>query len=262
MKAVLVGSSAASYHFADFREVKDWDYLVDGKTPDNLKHAECHDANLGVGLRKIYDEAPLRGKVEGYIATPEQLYTLKLSHCFWDKVHWRKTMHDILFFQYNNVQYNEELFDLLYKDWTKIHGKKRAYLKAENDEFFAKDAVKRTYVHDDIHRAIAYYDRPMFEKIKKNIDLAMIDRGMFEALPYEEQLKVCREEIYVTALERFLIPQNWQIARLTAYMGACRLLMTSMTKGFFPKFIATHWKDLHRPDDHDFVGLFRKWSKK
>jgi hypothetical protein len=170
-------------------------------------------------------------------------------------------MHDIKFFQSKNVIHDEDLFSLLYKDWVNIHGNKRAYLKKQNEEFF-KDGVDRKYVHDDIHRAVAYYDEPMFEKLKKDRSSAMLDHGMFLELSHDDQLKLCREEIYVTALERFLITSNFRTSRRSAYMGACRLLVTSMTKGWFPKFLVLNWQELCNPDDHDFVELFKQKLEK
>ena len=248
MKKVLIGSRATLHWFPDFRKVDDTDYLIDGDMK-STKEVEYHNANLGVGLRKILDES-------GDIASPTFLYTLKMSHCFWP-INWSKTMHDIKFFQQKSVSLDEELFALLYQDWVKIHGKKKAYLKKENDDFF-KDGVDRKYVHDDIHRAIAYYDEPMFEKLKRDRASAMLDHDMFLALSYEDKLKLCREEIYVVSLERFLIPKDLRMSANVAYQGACRLLVTSMTKGWFPKFIAENWSALSKPDGHDWVGLFQE----
>lgn len=248
MKEVLIGSHATKHWFPDFRDPDDLDFLIDGEMK-STREVEYHNANLGVGLRRIFDST------EG-VPSPSILYTLKLSHAFW-AINWPKTMYDIAFFQQKSVVYDEELFSLLYKDWVKIHGKKRAYLKKENDEFF-KDGVDRKYVHDDIHRAVAYYDEPMFEKLKKDRSLAMLDHDMFLKLSHEDKLRLCREEIYVTALERFLIPSDFRTSRRSAYMGACRLLVTSMTKGWFPKFLVMNWSDLVKPDEHDFVGLFKR----
>lgn len=248
MKKVLIGSCAAKHWFPDFRETKDSDYLTDGNVK-STRQDESHNANDGIGLKWILDNTD-------EIASPEILYTLKLSHCFWN-IHWQKTMFDLKFFQSKGIQYNKELFDLLYKDWEVIHGKKRAYLNKKNEDFFT-EKVNRKYIHDDLHRAVAYYDEPMFEKLKHDKSKAFIDKDMFEDVSYEDKCRLCREEIYVTALERFLIPNEFRFSKTAAYVGACRLLLTSMTKGWFPLFIATNWSKLDKPDEHDFVGLFRQ----
>lgn len=247
-KKILVGSQALKIHFPnDNIKTHDHDYLINGKTGRN-KNIEFYDINENKGLKYIFDN-------NQEIAAPEQLYTLKLSHCFWN-VHWQKTMFHILFCQQKGLKHDENLFQLLYNDWIPIHGKKRAYLNKSNEDFF-KDNVKRTYQHDDIHQAVKYNDKPMFEYLKKDINKAMINEEMFKNLNQKQQFQLAREEIYVTALERFIIPKNFHIDRLTAYRAACRLLLTSMTKGWFPKFIALNWIHLNRPDNHDFIQLFK-----
>ena len=248
MKQILIGSRAAKHWFPDFREPKDFDYLINTEIKSS-KTIEYHDASHGVGLKWIFDNSD-------EIATPEILYTLKLSHCFWSH-NWAKTMHDIKFFQEKHIQYNKELFDLLYKDWENIHGKKRAYLNKSNEEFFT-EKVNRKYVHDDIHRAIAYYDEPMFERLKHDKSKAMLAKDLFEDISYEDKCRLCREEICVTALERFLIPEDFHFSKTGAYIAACKLLITSMTKGWFAFFLASNWLELHKPDNHDFIGLFKK----
>jgi hypothetical protein len=251
--SVLIGSKAAREFFPDFRKSKDRDYLIDADVKGHKDwpegRVEFYNCNQGRGYRWLFDKYD-------YTVGPEGLYALKLAHSFWD-IHWHKTMADILFFQEHNVNHLGCLVDLLYQDNLKIHGDKKAKLKKKNDDFF-KDHVQRTYVHDDLHKAMAYYDEPLYQKVKHDRSKAFIDHDLFLNLSYEDQLRLCREEIYVTALERFCIPRNFQVSRLVAYRGACRLLVTSMTKGWFPKFIVFNWKELCRPDDYDFINIFKE----
>ncbi len=249
-KSILIGSAAAQKWFPDFRKPKDTDYLVNGNWSQTMtRQFEFHDARKGEGLTWIYENS------DG-VASPEVLYTLKLSHSFWN-INWEKTVHDIAYFQAKGIQYDPALLKLLYKDWTKIHGAKRAYLNKSNEEFF-KDGVTRQYVHDDIHRAVAYYDKPLFEVLKVDSNSANLSKNLFTKLPQSDKIKLCREELYVTALERFLIPKALRGSKLAAYRGACRLLVTSMTKGWFPEFIMLNWSELQYPDEHNFLTLFRE----
>lgn len=244
----LIGSRAMNHWFPDFRVGKDEDYLTDEDLKSTLSpHVEYFNVNGFHGLEWVLHR--------GEIASPEILYTIKLSHSFWN-VHWPKTMFDILWCQNKGIEHIPELLSLLYKDWEIKHGKKKAYLGKSNDDFF-NDFVSRVYVHDDIHRAIAYYDEPMFEKLKYRKDSAYISEKLFNGLSYEDKLKTCREEIYVTTLERFLIPSEFRMNSLTAYRGACKLLVTSMTKGWFPRFIVLNWSELNRPDHHNYIDLFK-----
>lgn len=257
-KQILVGSQAIKTHFPDFyRETNDYDFWRIGggdyrkskgdlvlnpedftvsKNPDQI---EIKDVSRYEGLSYFVEKCQ-------DLPSPTDLYTLKLSHCFWN-IHWQKTMRDILFFQENNIQYDSDLFKLLYKDWEIIHGKKPAYLDMDNDEFFT-ESVKRKYIHDDIHAAIAYYDKPMYSVLKTDSSKALISRKMFESLSHEDKIKTCREEIYVTALERFLVPNKFVYSTLVAYRGALKRLVTSMTKGWFPLFIVLNYKELKNPD--------------
>lgn len=250
---MLIGSRAAKQYFPDFpREPDDWDYISEDEIipsgPQRIETKYCW------AFKKIVEKY----KVD--VAPPDLLYTLKVSHSFWDSVHWRKTMFDITFFQDKGCKIDEEAFRWLYANWEEKFGAKKAYLNKSNEEFF-QDAVKRKYVHDDIHAAIAYYEKPLYFKIKKNEDRALTNESLFWQLNEEDRLKLCREEIYVTALERFLIPTDFGYHPTSAYFEGAKLLITSMTKGWFPRFLVENWRQLKRPDNHDYRSIFREKLK-
>jgi len=242
---MLIGSRAAKIHFPDFyREPKDWDHITQGEVAGEDNH-----------ICPVFEE--ILENATNDVASPELLYTLKLSHCFWPLDSWQKTMSDIVFFQRKGVKHNEELFKKLYAQWEVIHGAKRAKLNKTNEEFFA-DNVNRRYVHDDIHAAVAYYERPLYFSIKKDENSAQTSKELFDNLSEDDKMKLVREEVYVTALERFLIPQDFKCSKAGSYNQAIKLLMVSMTKGYFPKYIALNWDKLKQRDDHDFVGKFQQ----
>lgn len=245
---MLIGSMAAKIHFPDFpREPHDTDYISE----DEIDKADCHYCESFDYIIKKYPDLK--------VATPEILYALKVSHSFWD-VHWDKTIFDILFYQSKNIQLDEELYIPLYKDCEKRYGKKKANLNKDNEKFFA-DSVERVYVHDDIHKAIAYYDKPLYFKIKDDTKLANVSHNRFLELSEEDKIKLCREEIFVTALERFLIPNNFKKHSFAAFKDAMKLLVTSMTKGWFPKFIVMNWLKI-REVNSDYVSKFKKSLEK
>ena len=239
---MLIGSRAAKHWFSDFREPKDTDYMSD----ESIEGAE-------VKFCPSYKLAIEKYKTE--IAPPELLYSLKFSHAFWD-IHWNKTIFDISFFQQKGIKLDEELLPLLYKDCEARYGKKKSYLNVSNDKFF-DDKVERVYIHDDIHRAIAFYKEPLFEKIKENKEKALTSRKMFDSLNLDDKLKLCREEIYVTALERELIPNNFERDIQGAYRVAIKKLITQMTSGWFPRFILENWQELKRIDIN-YVEKFKQ----
>lgn len=244
-EVMLIGSKAAKHWFPEFREPHDTDYISEEEI-DNT------DSKFCPSFAKVIEKYP-----NDSIANPQVLYTLKVSHAFWD-IHWEKTMADIRFFQSKKITLDEELFTHLYHDCELRYGKKQAYLNKSNDDFF-KDGVTRKYVHDDIHAAMAFYDRPLYHRIKKDQDKALTSGDLFLQLSHEDKIKLCQEEIYVTALERFIIPANFE--RLTpfkSYLDACKLLITSMTKGWFPKFIVENWIDISTNNRYDYVRKFKQ----
>ena len=249
---ILIGSRALKQHYPDLRrEPKDWDWVVaDFDVPKTKRRGFEYHASPGFAWLLANEKD---------VASPDALYTIKMSHCFWN-IFWEKTMSDIVFLRSHGAKIIQPLFDDLYAAWTVKHGDKKAYLKVDNEKFFTS-AVKRTYVHDDLHRMVAYKDRPMFEYVKKDMNKAFIDKDLFNILPHDDKLILCREEIYVTALERFLIPSEFRYNSIAAYRGACRLLVTSMTKGWFPRFIVDNWEVLGMPEDKSYKKAYREKLK-
>ena len=248
MTKILIGSRAIKHHFPDFtREPKDYDYISDEpKLPGEDSHW-----NDGV--------AAFAAKYPDPIACPDALATLKYSHAFWQiGDSWSKHMYDYWFLTTKKgAVVDMEMVDVLYKQWTIIHGAKKARLSEQNEMFFKK-TVERKYVHDSLHEAMKFYYEPMFQKIKVDKSKAAVSRRMFEELSHEDQLKCALEEIYVVALERFLIPADFKMHPKSARQEALRLLITSMTKGFFPRFMVTHWNELFvANNDNSFVERFK-----
>lgn len=246
---ILIGSQALRWWFPDSREPHDVDYFSTEKIPgaETFWHPSLNDYVWQ------YEEAG--------VATPEELYTIKASHAFWfhgDRKWW-KHMHDVKFIQ--NKGHGiiiEPLYDILYGIWEERHGKKKAFLNVPADEFFNPN-VDRIYDHDSIHRSIAYYDSPLFERILKDGHEVMVDESKFLDMPLDDRFKLVREEVYATALERILIPNNYVPSPRAAYNWAIRKTITDFSKGWFPRFIVLNWSELYKPDvDYMRVHLENK----
>lgn len=242
---ILVGSTAAKQWFPDFRTPNDIDYFV---TPDQMGTQEQ-------GTEYFYHPALLNYFEENEEGTllPDNLYTLKVSHAFWQLKNrsWDKHMHDIVFFQSKGLQFNTRFYEVLYPIWEEVHGVKRANLNQEPDKFF-NAAVDRKYDHDSIHDSVAYYDEPLFNKILRDGHKVAVDRSKFESLSHEDKCRLVREEVYATALERVLIPSNYTASPRAAYNYALRQTITSYSKGWFPLWIVLNFSELRTPDI-DFV---------
>lgn len=241
MITVLIGSSAMKHHFPDSREPKDIDYFCD----------EFQSTSVN---GKIRDERFWHPDLVlwpwGEIATPDELYTIKVSHAFWELKNrsWDKHMMDILFLQSKGAKLIPELYAILYKIWEDTHGKKKVNLEAEPDEFFNDKIVKRVFDHDSIHESVAYYDRPLFERILRDNSDVAVDKSKWDAMDHEDKLKMVREEIYATALERKLVPSDYTSSPGAAYNWTLRKTITSLTKGWFALFVVENFKDLTKAD--------------
>jgi hypothetical protein len=238
MKSLIIGSTAMRHWFGDHvREAKDVDVW-----------AKEYPTHLGLRIDRnvdiFWDDRlePFVSQYLGDMVTPDDLYTIKVSHASWDLTNgsWPKHMADIVFLKeegYGNL--DEELWATLQEIWKDRHGRPRVNLNQESGKFFT-DAVVRIYDHDSIHDTVAHYHRPLWmEVLKDGQDVAM-DMAKVWKLPFDDQIKLFREEVYATALERWLIPA-WEKDRVfsptQAYYWALRKTITSLTKGKSSRFM-------------------------
>ncbi|QBP33230.1 hypothetical protein SEA_BRUTONGASTER_8 [Gordonia phage BrutonGaster] len=243
MRTLLIGSAAAQKLIPSWRDPKDWDYFSDvglkfGNDPVR------RDVFWHAGLEEILPEGTCRS------ANLDELYTIKFSHSYWELRNgsWSKHMADLLKMKEAGAQLIPEWHDVLYKIWEDTHGKKVVDLTKEADEFFS-DAVKRVYEHDSIHESMAYNgDRPLYEQFLLPGKTVQMDMAAVWDAPLDVQLNMFREEIYVTALERLVIPADYQYSPGRAYQWALRRTITSLTKGRSARFLVEHFDVLARPD--------------
>jgi hypothetical protein len=230
----LIGSTAAKHWFADFRTPKDCDY----HSPEPIT----------VDGADVFIDSRLSAWEWDKIATPSELYTLKVSHAFWEiGDSWNRHMADIVFFQRRNVEFSRRLYDVLLPIWKDIHKPKITNLNQTSKQFFS-DAVKRRYVHDSVHQSIAYYDEPLFRRILKDGEEVLVDSRKFFNMDYDLQLQLVREEVYTTALERILIPNNYRGSPTAAYAWALRRTITSLFKGEWALWTVLNYSKLVMPD--------------
>lgn len=264
---VLVGSKAITLHYPDFpRLPRDTDFFI-----DHDKYVENHVPGLEYffsppimnWLRSYGECIPLpSGSSECYYAGVNELYTIKVSHAFWDlKNHsWEKHMFDAAWLKDKGAVLIEDFYHVLYSTWEEHYGEKKANLNVSAEEFFNGN-VKRVYEHDSIHESIAYGDEPLFNRILREDSEVAVDRRRFEALSWDDKARLVREEVYATALERVLIPNDYTGSPGAAYGWALKKLITSFSKGWFPLWIVQNYKELRKPDC-DFVQKHKLNSNK
>lgn len=233
MTKTLIGSQALAEYIPLKREPRDVDYFSDEKIP---------------GAESFWHPSLSQWEFEDEVASLDELYTIKVSHAFWD-LHgtWMKHMHDITEMKKYGATLIPELYDILYPIWEEIHGKKRANLEASPEEFFNGN-VKRIYEHDSIHASVAYYDEPLFNKILRDGSEVAVSKKKFDSLDERVKDQLVFEEAYATALERLVIPNDYQYNWRSAYMWALKKTVTSFSKGWFPLYIVDNFIRFTKPD--------------
>jgi hypothetical protein len=243
---LVTGSTAAKAWFPDWREPKDYDAFADEK-PAGVRGDIFWDDRLHAILGDC-----------DRTATPDELYTIKYSHSFWELKNgtWDKHMADLLALRRHGAQLIPEWFDVLYEIWSDLHGAKKVDLTKEAEDFFA-DAVKRVYDHDSIHLSVAYTPgQPIYDDCLKDGKSVQMDMAKVWAMPHERIVQMFREEIYVTALERLVIPNDYLYSPGRAYQWALRRTITSLTKGRSARFLVDHFDEFRLPDI-DYVAHHR-----
>lgn len=251
MNKLIIGSTAANYWYPEFRKPKDLDLM----TEDPLMSKSEQHYWFGQSSEMILD----LNKDSKYIDA-DLLLTLKTAHSGWD-IHWQKTMYDILFLKNKGLKVNTELYKLLVKDFTRIHGKKWASLEGKDSNQFFEDAVIRKYNHDSIHEVIANYEKPLYFKILKEEGKVGCSETKFQDLSYQHKIEMIKEEVWVTALERYLIPEDFKYSCGLAYIKSLKKLATTMSTGWFKFFILDNYQNLVFDNDMSYIERFKKAQK-
>jgi hypothetical protein len=253
--ALIIGSTALDLHFPDLgREPKDLDIFAPPEDSEYWSKAERFWHPLLEGAFESStpnDYQSISAVTARYrFATPDELYTIKVSHSYWEIGDtWDKHIYDILFLQDKKAKLIQPLHDTLYKIWEEKHGKKRVNLNMTSDEFFTA-GVKRIYDHDSIHDSVAYGDHALYEDLlQKDEEVAIDHRRMWE-WPTEKLVLLFREEVAATALERMIIPSDYTCSPGLAWTWALRRTITSLTKGKSAQFIVEHFREFMKPDDY------------
>lgn len=257
---VLIGSHAINIHNPNIlqRTAKDIDYLSipRKKRKGNIEYID------GSGLLDKYS-------FSDKIASLDEIYTLKVSHSEWEingSRNWGKHIRDIHLLKQHDAKLVPELYKIAYKEWENRHGKKRINLNQDKEDFFTS-GIKRKYVHDSIHASVAFNENPMFMKILADNSEVQTSKQKFEQLSHQEKTQLCSEEIFVLSLERELIPledSGKQINHIDiqkAYDKHLRLLITKLSKGYFPLWMIENFVEIRKPIAN-FWDIFQKSDKK
>ena len=240
MPTLITGSTAIRHWFPDFpREPKDMDMWT-----DDVTYGSIVDRPDRMWDDRLFELLPDRSKMR--YATPDELLTIKISHSSWELNNgsWRKHMHDIVWLQDHGAKEVPGWWEVLYPIWADLHGSKKVNLVQESGAFFT-DAVVRHYDHDSLHDTVAHYGRPLWMEVLKDGQSVQMDMNKVWALDFEDQIMLFREEVYATALERWLVPawlKGQVFSPTMAYLWALRKTITSLTKGRSSKFMIENYR--------------------
>lgn len=256
MTTLIIGSTAMAKYLPS-RKPKDLD-LFTPLSASEIKSSLGADLKVDIFWHPSFEEwLTLEHSI---FATLDELYTIKVSHSYWvlENGSWDKHMYDIVELKKAGARLIPDLHKLLYKVWEEKHGKKKVSLQQDKESFFT-DAVHRIYDHDSVHLSVAYGNRPLYESVFKDGQNIEMDMNKVKALPFEECVRLYREEIYATALERWVIPSNYRYSPRRAYAKALQKTIASLTKGWSATMLVDHY-EIFRDPDMDYVAHHKSKS--
>jgi hypothetical protein len=254
---LLIGSRALAYWDETFKVKEDADWDIICKDEDEVKGLRAQ--GLRVEVHKyddlnnslIYDSCVIKstntlGRTLGLrleVADLNTLALIKRSH-LWRDYQWDKHI----------THYHKHLKPhLLHSDLP--HVKERARFTKEkypqgqpslnqtNEDFF-DDAVAKVYDHDWLHELAAYYDSPLYTRLKRDDSKAWCEKDLWDQLLPEDKAKCIAEEAYVIATERYLVRTNWEFSYRGAYLSALKKICTTLTSGWFRDYAIDSYPEI------------------
>ena len=298
---LVVGSKALAYHFPNLeRDVKDIDiigdsndinYLINSLSPErviqtkylttlvniskpteffNTPNVEILNSDESESLKEYVKYESRNGKVNGLMyASPEVLFSLKRSHINFP-VKFEKHIYDYNFLL--KILKEDKLKDITkinFKETEKRLGElKTPSLKKSTKKFFGQSEgyVKYFYIHDDIHKVMSHYDRPIYEDMQRNEESAWCEKDMWEKFPFEKKAKCVLEEAYVIALERRIIPMlngvGQVVSSKSAFDWALMRICTNLCSGWFRQFATDNYVEIIKFFNPDYVKKFLEAERK
>jgi hypothetical protein len=271
MQALVIGSRALACYLKPPRPPQDVDLIVDEEFLSHLEskhfledvrgregvryHMHLGKTRYEIELASLVPSSryllslPTQKKVvtlpigEIAVASLDALLTIKKSHLVLPIRWWKHITDYHLMKKSGKAEVLPELLELRRAESLARSRRPSGYnMQLTNKEFFNRDIVERHVPHDYLHQMLAYYNRPLYQSIKHNPDLAKCDRDLFEKLSPLDQVRCVREELYALTVERRVIPavvaqKNWEpwveyyLRKTLAAMG------TTITAGWFREFI-------------------------
>jgi galactose-1-phosphate uridylyltransferase len=197
-------------------------------------------------------------------ASPEVLFSLKRSHINFP-IRFNKHIEDytLLYNHFDGIDYLDDITKINFKETEDRLGKlKTPSLNKSVEEFFGQSNgyVKSYFVHDDIHKAMAHYHKPLYEMMQVDKNLAKCEKDMWNLFTFEDKCKCVLEEAYVIALERRIIPMIFGGGKgytsEEALDWALMRICTTLCSGWFRKFATNNYYGIKKLVNKNYVEKF------
>ena len=244
-KHLLIGSRALNYWFPEhkIRPETDWDVI----THSDLYGIEKHDPDFL--NNKAFEQFTCnthRVLYRGYwlhVVNPGGLAIIKRSHL------WRNIGFDKHITQYCKYlrQYNVLEHPLLRErtEMTRVaFPQQHPKLNVSVPEFF-DDYVTKKYDHDWLHTLVAHETTPLYKQMQTDPESAWCDKSLWDGFTYQQKVNCVSEEVYVIAIERFLVPSDWNYSPKVAYHKALNKVCTTLCSGWFRDFAIDNYEQIY-----------------
>ena len=232
----IYGSQLAKKLFTDFRQPKDIDYVT-----NDISEYQMQLPLITRGTEIHYIPCTPNREM-----TPDELYTLKVSHAIYD-IHWQKTMSDIRFFQLRGCKIIPEFLSELRKHWEVKHANKRCNFE-KNEKMFFVDNVSREIPHDDLHKI--FNPTPSYNLVVEGIKPF---KEKFDPLSDIDKDNICWEEAWVIAIERFYPKLPYR----TAYNKAQQSLVTRLHPTWLADYIIDNWSSTFWTPKTNYYEIYK-----
>lgn len=235
------------------------DFTINKRTPDychlfcngmNYEFYIAHDNNSTEQLMKYCNAFD---STDDIIAPLNVLYCIKMSHRYLrNSPHFLKTRSHIRDMEKMGASLDVELKKILDIREKETYNYDHPVLNQSKETFF-QDEVGYIYDHDTIHEAIAIMDAPAYKSYMKDGAEVMVDKAKFFECSDIRQLLGVYEETCVLALERCLIPFNFEPTPKHAFITALIKVCSSITSGWFREFAYKRF--------YDIISLYREFGE-
>lgn len=230
--------SGRAFRVGDDRII-DFEVALPGSSAeDYLVYSSGYDTTV---CNRLGTQPTLLGR-KVTVARLAVLYSLKRSHRHKPR-RWHKHIRD--YHELKQVCKDRDALAHITKKREQEYTLKTPSLDKTVDEFFDDSVSNRVFIHDQIHEVMAHGERPLYESIRISPDRVTCSLAKWEALSPEDRLSCVKEEAYVIALERAIIPMLFsggkQADPTKALYWALMRICTTLCSGWFRDFATENY---------------------